>query len=793
MKTGSILRQIGGVLVIWIAVAMYVSACGTATTIFEPISEQLGGDASVQDVSMPETIGEAVSESSTLAKLHEGPLVDFVDPMIATGGLGFGTGSAYPGAAAPFGMVKISPDTGSKEKGLNFNHCAGYSYLSTEIVGFSHIHLHGTGVPDYGNLLLMPVTGSISEERVQEKGYRSAFRHDTEKASPGYYAVTLDRWNIRVELTATTRTAYHRYTYPEDVVEKHVLIRLDHALPGGDVVDAEVQRKSDKELEGWLHAKGGMSGRHGGFQLYFVIRSKVPFQTGMWNDNKLFPDATTQKGPKIGVWLTYPKDTRTVELQTGLSFVSVEGARKNLEAEQKAWEFETTHQATREQWEKLLSVVKVAGGTQTQLRIFYTALYHVLQMPTILMDVDGQYRGLDKQVHKADGFVYYSDFSLWDTYRTLHPLLVLLYPQIQRDMIHSLLAMARDGGELPRWPLATGYTSTMVGASADIVIADSYVKGIRDFPVEEAYQAMRRLAMGPPPPGSRFGGRSHILEYIQYGYVPADKSSGSASVTMEYAYNDFAIAQLAKSLKKTEDETLFMQRSTSYRHLWDAKTQFFRGKKTDGTWLEDFDPLKWTKDYVEGTAWQYLFFVPHDVDGLIRLFGNKETTYQKLEEFFLKAEKEQQEENPINLRSYYWHSNEPDLHAASLFTLLDRPDQTQYWTRWIMRTQYKDTPDGLAGNDDGGTLSAWYVFNAMGIYPIPGRDIYLLTSPVFTRSVITLPGKTFEIRADDASEKAMYLSPLSFQNKPWSAYQIKHTDWVQDGGLLHVRMKETKP
>lgn len=777
------LRGVGLILGIVAIMGLSWLSCSAPETNTENQQEGVANT----DAGNPETPQD---NTTPPAQLREGPLVDYVNPFIGTGGTGFGVGSSYPGAAAPFGMVKISPDTGSKERGLAFALCAGYAYSNTEIVGFSHIHVHGTGVPDYGNLLFMPVTGDITQERVQEKGYRSPFTHDNEEAKPGYYSVMLDRWKVKAELTATVRTAHHRYTYPTGTAKRQVLIRLDHALPSGDVSDAEFTIKSDTELEGWLHSKGGLSKRHDGFKLYFVIRSKTPFKAGTWNDKKLFPEETQQKGAKIGAWLTFPQGKEPVELQTGISFVSIEGARKNLKAEQKGWDFDGTRKATRDEWEKQLSVVKVAGGTEKQLRIFYTALYHVLQMPTILMDVDGSYRGLDEKVRKADGFVYYSDFSLWDTYRTQHPLLVLLYPKIQRDMVKSLLAMARDGGELPRWPIATGYSSTMVGASADIVIADTYIKGIKDFNVEEAYKAMKRQAMGPTPPGSLYGGRGHITEYMKHGFIPADKRSGSASVTMEYAYNDYAIAQLAKALGKTEDYEQFMKRSTYYKNIWDPKTKFFRGKNLDGTWQAGFDPLKWTKDYVEGTAWQYLFFVPHDVEGLNKLFGGKEETLKKLTEFFEKAEIEQRQTDPVNLRSYYWHSNEPDLHAPSLFQLLGRGDLTQRWTRWAMKTQYKDAPDGIAGNDDAGTLSAWYVFNALGIYPIPSQDVYILSSPIFERAVVTLKDTSFEVRADNASDKAIYVDSVKLQDKPVTTGTITHTDLVKKGTLLHFKMKE---
>jgi predicted alpha-1,2-mannosidase len=538
-----------------------------------------------------------------------------------------------------------------------------------------------------------------------------------------------------------------------------------------------------------------MSKRGGGFELYFVLKTKQAMTgSGTWKDGKLDPASKSQKGASIGAWMTFAKTTNNepIEFQVGISFVSIEQAKANLAAEQKGWTFETTRKQTSDAWEALLSTIKIAGGTKKQRRIFYTSMYHSFQMPTILADVDGTYRGFDKQVHTSKDFVYYSDFSMWDTYRTLHPLLVLLTPKRQRDMIHSLLAMARQGGDLPRWPLATGYTSTMIGASADIIIADSYLKGIKDFDVAFAYQVMRRLAMKSNPAGSKFGGRGGIEHYISKGFVDASKHSGSASMTMEYAYNDFSIAQLAKALGKTEDHKLFMERSTYYKNNWDKDTQFFRGKTTDGKWLPDFDPLKWTKDYVEGTAWQYLWFVPHDPDGLVSLFGSKDALFKKLDTFWTKS-KDEHDNEPASLgpRKYYWHGNEPDLHAAFVYLQLGQAAKSHKWLRWIMENKYDDTPAGLPGNDDCGTLSAWYIFNAIGLYPIPGRDLYLISTPIFTRSQINVQGKTIEILAPKTSAKAIYVKAVYLNGKKLPDMWLKHTDLNQDGNVLRFEMSET--
>lgn len=724
--------------------------------------------------------------------LHTGALIDQVDPFIGTGGIGFAVGSSLPGATAPFGMVKISPDTASQERGLGFQHCAGYYYLDTEIFGFSHIHLHGTGVPDYGNLLVMPITGDFDDSILNNTGYRSTFDHASEKASPGYYKVTLNKWKTTVELTATTRTAHHRYTFDPGETKRAVLLRLDHSLPGGSVSEGEVKIIDDKTIEGWLHSNGNMSKRGGGFDLFFVLKSKQAFQGGTWKDGKLMLDQKTQKGVKIGAVMKFDGSSEAVvEFQVGISFVSIEGARKNLGAEQPKFDFEGTKKATEQAWEKLLSVIKVAGGTKQERRIFYTSLYHAFQMPTLFTDVDGQYTGFDKKVHTAKDFTYYTDFSLWDTYRTLHPLLVWLTPKRTTDMIRSLLTMAKQGGSLPRWPLATGYTSTMIGASADIVIADAYLKGLKDYDINFAYEQMKRLAMKPNPPGAKFGGRGGIEHYITKGFVDANQHAGSASMTMEYAYNDYAIAQLAKALGKTEDADTFYKRSTHYSNNWDSKTQFFRGKRTDGTWLGDFNPLIWTKDYVEGTAWQYLWFVPHDPQGLAKLFGSEQALFQKLDEFF-KLSKEEHDQNPrpLSSRKYYWHGNEPDLHAALLYTQLGRPKEGQKWVRWIMKSKYDDTPAGLPGNDDCGTLSAWYIFNAVGLYPVPAQDIYLISSPIFTRAQVQVAGKTIEIIAPKASEKAIYVKRALLNGKELPHPWLKHTDLNKDGNTLFLEMTE---
>ncbi|HAA56184.1 MAG TPA: sugar hydrolase [Myxococcales bacterium] len=740
----------------------------------------------------PSDGGSKEESTPQLPQLVEGDVTQFVNPFIATGGAGFAVGSAHPGPNAPFGLVKVSPDTADKE-GINFSHCAGYAYTDEYIVGFSHIHLYGTGVPDYGNLLFMPVASPIASDILSTKVQRSSYKKESEVAQTGYYKVHLDKPNTTVELTASTRTAYHRYTFKDKNTPHNVLIRLDHALPGGNVRDGHIHITSDKTFEGWLHSDGAMSKPGGGFMLYFVAKSKTPFQATTWKDDKIQLKELEQKGPKVGAFLTFPKDQTTVELQVGISMTGLAQAKQNLDKEGNNWDFEAQRQNTKQAWQDLLSRVRIAGGSQDQKTMFYTSLYHSYQMPTILSDTDGSYTGFDKKQHKAQGFTYYTDFSMWDTYRTLHPLLVLLLPKHQNDMVRSLLAMAKEGGYLPRWPLATGYTGTMVGASADIVIADTYIKGVRDFDAEAAYKAMTFLAMNPTPPGAKYGGRRDIEHYASKGYVQANKHSGAASVTMEFAYNDFAIAQMAKAMGKTKDVETYMKRSENYKHVWDDKMKFFRAKNADGTWFNDeFKDTVWTKDYVEGTAWQYLFFVPHDMDGLSTLFGGKDALLKRLDEFFeLSFNEYEARERKLGLKKYYWHGNEPDLHVATMYILLGKPSLGQKWVRWIMDTRYENSPKGLAGNDDAGTLSAWYAFNAMGLYPIPGRDLYLITSPIFTRTQMTIEGKTIEIHALGASDKTKYVKKAWLNGKELPNLWLKHTELLKDGNVLRLELSDT--
>ncbi|MBN1946498.1 MAG: GH92 family glycosyl hydrolase [Bradymonadales bacterium] len=712
------------------------------------------------------------------------PGLQVVNPLIGTGAYGAGVGNTFPGAAMPFGMVKVSPDTqtfnGARLAAL---HCAGYRYEDSHIEGFSHTHLQGTGIPDYGSILFMPAA-SMDATKTNETGYRAPFDHLTERTSPGYYSVEVGDPAIRVELTASLRSARHRYRYPAGM-EPWVIIDLGHTLEGGTCTAGEILLLPEEaRAEGWMTQNGGFSGRYGGLTTYFSARFDTAWeQAGTWHDGVLSDGSTGNSGERVGSYLRFPQagegDDTFLQAAVGISFVSVEQARQNLEAEIPGFDFEATRQAAEEAWEEALSVVEVSGGTQDQLVIFYTSLYHALMMPTLFSDASGLYLGFDRELHQADGFLYYTDFSLWDTYRTLHPLLTLLFPDRQRDMIVSLIRMYQQGGYFPKWPQGAGYTNCMVATSADIVVADSYLKGITDFDAALAFEGLQATADGPTTAGSGYEGREHISEYLELGYVPADLANNSVSLTLEFSYDDFALAQLAEALGRPEDANRYRERATSYRNVWDPRVDFFRARMTDGSFIEYFRPTVWASEYTEGNAWHYRFFVPHDVAGLIELFGSRAALVDELEIFFGNSTGW-----ALLPDLFYWHGNEPDLHSAFVFVEAGRPDRAQYWSRWVLQELYRNRHDGLPGNEDAGTLSAWYVFAALGFYPVPATDRYLVGSPLFNRVRLHLPGGTFELSAPEASDQRLFIQSARLNDEPLERPWLFHHEIAQGGQIL---------
>lgn len=721
---------------------------------------------------------------------------DYIDPKIATGGLGFRITSGNPGAAAPNGMVKVSPHTNGSWGTAPFLHYTGYWSEDDRIRGFAHVHLHGTGAAGLGNLAFMPAE-AFDATRTKPDGYESYFQKSSEKATPGFYGVTLDRGNIQVEITSTTRAAHHRYTYAAGASEGFVILDLAKGLYGGRVEDASlVFDRENQRFRGVLRSRGQMSNARGD-RIWFEARTKQKWtDTKVWADGAAPVDGASVEGDVIGGVLRFPVTGEPIEIQIGLSFVSAEGAAANLAAELPDWAFAQTRAATETAWNELASAVKVFGGTDKQRRIFYSGIYHSFLMPAIYSDGDGKYPGHDGNSHVASGFRYMSDLSLWDTYRTVHPLYSLLFPREARDVVMSLHAMARDGNNgFPRWPLASGETGVMLGAPADIVLADAYLKGITDFDVADLYERLRAAALDAEPAtgrGARTGG-----DYLTLGYKPWP-GGRPASLTIELNHADYALGLMAQKLGKTEDAARLLERRKGWRKLWHAESGFLWAIDSAGNLRshgsdDEFDPLFWYEDeFAEASAWQTLFGPQHDVDGLIELHGGKAPFLAKLTTFMEESKKLRDAidpEDPIGWAlpySWYEHGNEPSIHVAYMFAQAGKPSLTQKWVRWVMESDYDDAPAGLPGNDDGGTLSSWYVFSALGLYPIAGSDLYVVGAPLFPKVEFKVPGGVFTITAEGATEGHIYVQSVKINGAPLNVAEVRHADLKAGGSLAFV-------
>jgi len=723
------------------------------------------------------------------------PLIKDVNPFIGTGGYPWVCAHNFPGAALPFGMVRLSPETVSFLTGAKARNTSGYFYGDNRISGFSHTRLSGTGATDGGHFLVVPATGPVSKNGIV-KGRSYRFSHRDEVAFPGYYAMRLPEEDIFVELTATERVGVHRYTFSGGV-DPHICIDVSHALGDRESREATVTILPDRqEVEGSVRTFGTFAGRYGGAKVYFVARFDREFKSyGTWNGER-FMDQITAEGEDIGVDLEFDNsDSETVVgLKLAISYVSVENARANLDAEAGTRQFDELLALAQTAWEEKLSLIKIDGATEAQRIIFYTALYRSFQMPTLFNDVNGEYFGFDRQVHQVDGFRYFTDLSLWDTFRTLHPLYNIIARVDQRDMMVSLVRMAKEGGWLPRWPSGNGYTGSMLGTPADITIAEAWLKGIRDFDVEYAYQSMCTTALVPTPRGAEFSGRRGIESYLKYQYCAADEMDEAVSKTLEYGWADYSIGLLAEALDKKEDAALFAEHSQYYRNTWNPETQYFHPRNANGDFVEDFKPLlltyldlkeKYTDDYVEGSALQWRWAVPFDAQGLISLFDSREFFVSELNDFFAKADPEMGKWNP---GPYYWHGNEPDIYAAYLFNEAGRPDLTQKWVRWILDNKYDTSYKGLDGNDDGATLSAWYIFSSLGFYPMAGSDLYQLGAPLFREAEVKVGENILRIETENYAPENRYVKKI------WLNDTILHRSWIRhseiaNGGVLRFEME----
>lgn len=736
------------------------------------------------------TVSAIACTGGKAARLHDrhqkvGDSVDEVDVFIGTGGHWWGVGSSMPGAMVPNGMMKLSPDTHpGRGRIMVWPNPGGYQYDHTMIRGFSHTHLPGTGASDLANFNIMPVLGKPNG-RVSPSDYRSSFRHETESASPGYYSVQLDRHDIRVELTATAQVGFHRWTFPDGENDApYILIDVSYANYGYNTsAGAEVTVDPDaREVYGYTDQRGDFSRPFGGVPIYFVARFSDDFiDHGVWQETKISAGRREASGKRVGAYVGFRGEIERASVKVGISFIGVEQARTNLDSQITDWDFEAVRRAARTAWESRLSDIRIEGGTPAERRKFYTAMYHLDMLPTTLTESGGGFQGFDRVRHKAEDFTYYSDLSLWDTYRIFHPLIALIRPSQARDFVVSLIKMYEQGGAFPRWPMAVGDSDYMIGTPAANVIGDAVVRGIDDFDLRTAYRGLRDHATKSMPYGSRPG----VAEWTTLGYVPDDIARESVSQTLEYALNDFCMARIADALGETADRDLFSVRASNHRNVWDERTRFHQPRRSDGSWRRTPE-WKFDRAFTEGNARQWRWHVPHDAPGLIELMGGRESFVRELEGFFENSADRLDTRFPD---LHYWHGNEPDLHAPYLFNDGGRPDLTQKWVRWIMANRYSDAPDGLDGNDDGGTLSAWFIFSALGIYPAPCSDAYWIGSPLFPRAVVRVAGGELAVVAENAGGHNRYVQSVTWNDEALSAPFISHRD-LSGGGTLRFVMGE---
>lgn len=713
-----------------------------------------------------------------------------VNVFIGTGGTFYLCGNNFPGATVPFGLVRLSPDTASK-LGKTATNSSGYFYSDTRLLGFSHTRLAGTGATDGGNFLVIPTTREKAKSH--RKGLNTEYSHADEVAFPGYYSVVLPKLGLTAEVTATKRVGVHRYTFSKQDIP-HIVMHVTSALGKGESKSCQIRiLPEQREIEGSVVTFGTFSKRYGGLKTYFVARFDRPFDSvTTWSGENESQDQTLTDAEDVSLSIAFRDASPVLELKVALSYVSVENARSNLDTEAGQKNFDQVLADAVAAWEQALSRIQISGGTDQERSIFRTALYHSLQMPTIFNDCNGDYLGFDQQVHKTVGFDYYTDLSLWDTFRTVHPLFNLIARREQRDMVVSLLKMAEQGGYLPRWPSGAGYTNSMFGTPADIAITESYLKGIRDFDVELAYRFMRKAALNPVPAGSRFSGRVGIENYLKYEYCPADLMKKSVASTIEYCYADHSIARLADALGHSDDADLFNKHARYYCNLWNPETQFFHPRDSTGNFTADFRPEmltyldltgEFTHAYVEGSAWQWRWGVASDASQLISLFKSREFFVEELNQFFERSTAAV----GANPNAFYWHGNQPDLYAAYLFNDAGRPDLTQKWVRWILRSKYGDRENGLDGNDDGGTLSAWYVLSSLGLFPTAGTDRYQITSPLWKQADIQLQDKRLTIVTENAAPDHLYVQKVWLNGKLLDRRWIQHAE-IADGGVLRFEM-----
>ena len=722
----------------------------------------------------------------------------YVNPFIGTGG----HGHTFPGAIVPNGMIQPSPDT----RIYDWDACSGYHYSDSTINGFSHTHLSGTGCGDYGDVLLMPTVGKQETHSMgsksQQMAYASAFSHQNEVAVPGYYSVQLDRYGVKAELTATKRGALHRYTFPESK-EAGFILDFDYSLQRQTNKEMVIEVISDTEI------RGRKKTMYWAFDQYinFYAKFSKPFTYTLLTDSMAL-DEGGKLLPTAKVLLNFnTKAGEEVLVKVGISAVDMEGAKGNVEAEIPEWDFEGVRQQAKKSWNDYLSKIDIETTNEDQKTIFYTALYHTGVQPNLFTDVDGRYLGMDLNVHQGDvNKPIYTVFSLWDTFRAYHPLMTIIEPELNQAFIRSLIQKQQEGGVFPMWELAGNYTGTMIGYHAVSVIADAYMKGYRDFDVDAAYKASLRVAeydtTGIKCPALVL---PHLMPQAKYwknkiGYVPCDKDNEAVAKALEYAYNDWCISILADSLGDVQNRDKYAKFAEGYKTYFDPSTRFMRGLDSKGEWRTPFSPRASTHrndDYCEGTAWQWTWFVPHQVDGLVALMGGREGFISKLDSLFTAdstLEGEATSADISGLIGQYAHGNEPSHHITHLYNYVDQPWKTQQLVDSVLQTLYFNDPDGISGNEDCGQMSAWYILNSMGFYQVaPGKPVYSIGRPLFDKVTVNLKaGKKFTVIAKNNSRANKYIQSMMLNGKPLDKPFFTHRDIV-DGGTLEFVMGSTPP
>ncbi|GAA4320715.1 GH92 family glycosyl hydrolase [Mucilaginibacter gynuensis] len=724
--------------------------------------------------------------AATQVNAQNARLTNYVNPFIGTGAVKSSlSGNTYPGATVPFGMVQLSPDTRDEP---DWDAACGYDHNDTFIAGFSHTHLSGTGVAELFDVLFMPITGEIKtragDKNQPYSGYGSAFSHDQESARPGYYQVKLKDHDVNVELTAAAHSGFHKYTFPKGK-QARVVIDLNHSMKKGNwgchVVSAQFRMVNDHAIEGYRVITGWAKLR----KIYFYAEFSKPVKGNDFVDGGTqYFNQTVINGTDLRAILDFDTDDKPLLAKIGLSAVSPENAKLNLTTEIPGWDFDKTVAAADAQWEQELEKIKVQG-TPDQMQIFYTGLYHAFIQPNNLADVNGDYVGSDYAV-RNDKNGFYSTFSLWDTYRATHPLYTLIQPQRDAAFVNSMLRQYETYGYLPIWQLWGQENYCMIGNHAIPVVVDAVLKGLPGIDAERAYEAVKKSSTTDHP-GSPF------KVWEQYHYMPENIQTQSVSLTLEMAYDDWCVAQLAKKLGKTEDYQHFMERSAYFKNLYDKSTGFFRSKDDKGNFIAPFSPLEYGGNggnpFTEGNAWQYFWYVPQDIKGLIALTGGEKNFAAKLDTFFTLSSKNREVNgNASGFIGQYAHGNEPSQHVTYLYDYAGQPWKTQQYVNKVMNELYNTSSSGYSGNDDCGQMSSWYVFSSMGFYPVnPTSGIYAIGSPTMKKAVMQVGDKTFTVTAANVSAKNIYIQSAKLNGKKHDRVYITQQD-ITTGGTLEFVM-----